>query len=192
MLSYSGGKHFAVFELIMDNIYGKWVPNMITYEAPPERDVLSFLYVIGCIFLWDIGIQRVAYAKEKKKQGEKIRIGNIYNYCWCHKIFQEICKDNLQGQCSDQYWKTLNTTLTCDFDVPDVGLLYRHVTVKSYTCIYHIYHEAVRLYMEYLYGDYFAPTFDLETPPSSELNFILFLRLWTKLILTSRQHASHI
>ena len=32
-----------------------------------------------------------------------IRRGNVYNYCPCHRIFRKICKENLQGQCSDQY-----------------------------------------------------------------------------------------
>ena len=57
----------------MDDIYGKWVPNMKgenTYEAPPERDMLSFLYVIGYTFFWDVGIQRVAHTKEKGKKGK--------------------------------------------------------------------------------------------------------------------------
>ena len=60
---------------------------MVSHEKTPERDMLSFLYVIVCVFLWDVGMQRVAYVKEKKKRGEKIKIGNIYNYCPCHKIF---------------------------------------------------------------------------------------------------------
>ena len=78
-------KHFTVFELIMDDLYKKWLPNMVSHEKTQERDMLSFLYVIGCVFLWDMGIQRVAYAKEKRKRGEKIKIGNIYNYCPCQK-----------------------------------------------------------------------------------------------------------
>ena len=69
-----------------------------TYEAPPERDMLRFLYVIGCTFLWDVVIQRVAYTKEKrKKRGKKKRIENINNYCPCHEIFRQLCKENLQG-----------------------------------------------------------------------------------------------
>ena len=57
--------------------------------------------------------------------------------------------------------------MTCDFDVSDAGLLYKHVTIKSYTWIYH---EVIKLYMEYLYGDSVSSTFELcpETVPSSD------------------------